>query len=99
MEEQLVNLIIAERPYRLKIDDSNIENIKKAEKIISEQVKKYGNSFKYRDKQDLLAMVVLHNVLNIINLEENKPKEEEEELVKRIERINNTLLEYLNKEQ
>ena len=55
-----ITVNIADRPYKLKIDMEEEEVIRKAVKSINEKMKAYAESYAYKDKQDLLAMVALH---------------------------------------
>ena len=40
-----------------------------AARLIGEKMKEYGNNFAFRDKQDLLAMVILQFAVEYLNLE------------------------------
>ena len=60
MEELTITVNIAERPYRLKIKRDEEEIIRKAVKEIELRLKEYSDHFAFNDKQDLLAMVLLH---------------------------------------
>ncbi len=55
-----ITITIAGRPYRLTIGRSEEENIRKAAKHIEGQITHYADTYRYNDKQDLLAMVALH---------------------------------------
>lgn len=58
MSEELINInvIIADRPYRLKIKPEEEEGIRAAAKRINEKVKEFQNVYEAKDKQDYLAM-------------------------------------------
>jgi cell division protein ZapA (FtsZ GTPase activity inhibitor) len=60
MEELTITVNIAERPYRLKIKREEEEFIRKAVKEIEQRIKEYSEHFAFNDKQDLMAMVLLH---------------------------------------
>jgi len=60
MEELTITVNIAERPYRLKIKREEEEVIRKAVKEIEQRIKEYSEHFAFNDKQDLMAMVLLH---------------------------------------
>ena len=60
MEELTITVNIAERPYRLKIKREEEEIIRKAVKEIEQRIKEYSEHFAFNDKQDLMAMVLLH---------------------------------------
>jgi len=60
MDELTITVNISERPYRLKIKREEEEIIRKAVKEIDQRIKEYSEHFAFNDKQDLLAMVLLH---------------------------------------
>lgn len=59
MPELTVTVTIAERPYRLRINREEEENVRKAVASLNEKINKYAELYAYKDKQDLLAMVAL----------------------------------------
>ena len=66
-DELPITITIAGRPYRLTINRNEEETIRKAAKHIEGQITHYAGNFRYSDKQDLLAMVVLHFATMAIN--------------------------------
>ena len=60
MDELTITVNIADRPYRLKIKREEEEIIRRAIKEIEMRIKEYSQHFAFNDKQDLLAMVLLH---------------------------------------
>lgn len=60
MDELTITVNISDRPYRLKIKREEEEIIRKAVKEIDQRIKEYSEHFAFNDKQDLLAMVLLH---------------------------------------
>ena len=58
-EEIKINVIIAERNYRLTINKADEEKVMKAVTMLNERVKSYKQAYDYRDYQDLLSMVCL----------------------------------------
>lgn len=63
-----INLIIADRPYPLKIKISEEEDIRIAAKEINQKVKDFQKSYSAKDKQDYLAMCALmYGVESITN--------------------------------
>lgn len=63
-----INLIIADRPYPLKIKVSEEEDIRIAAKEINQKVKDFQKSYSAKDKQDYLAMCALmYGVESIAN--------------------------------
>lgn len=54
-----INVIIADRPYPLKIKKSEEEGVRKAAKDINDKVKQFQQVYAAKDKQDYLAMSAL----------------------------------------
>ncbi len=69
-DELPITITIAGRPYRLTIARNEEETIRKAAKHIEGQISHYAGNYRYSDKQDLLAMVVLHFATLAINNQE-----------------------------
>lgn len=70
MTDQLISVIIAERPYRLRVSSEREEEIyRKAAKLVDEKMQQYAKNFSFRDKQDLLAMVNLQFAVDYLRLD------------------------------
>lgn len=70
MGEQTITISIADRPYRLAINsETEEENVRKAARLINDKIKDYSTHYAYKDKQDLLAMVVLQFAAKVLDLE------------------------------
>jgi hypothetical protein len=54
-----INIIIADRSYRLKIDPQDEEMVRKTVKIINEKIVEFRTSFAGKDMQDYVSMVLL----------------------------------------
>lgn len=54
-----VNIVIAERTYRLKIEPADEESLRKTVKLINDKVSEFRNNFAGKDMQDYVAMVLL----------------------------------------
>jgi cell division protein ZapA (FtsZ GTPase activity inhibitor) len=59
MNELSISVTIADRPYKLAVEKEHEELFRKAARLIEKRMKEYSNSYAYKDKQDLLAMVAL----------------------------------------
>ena len=61
MSENLipVNIVIADRSYRLKINVTDEEVVRKTIKIINEKIVEYKTNFSGKDMQDYVSMVLL----------------------------------------
>ena len=60
MGEISIKINIADRVYPLKVNMEEEEIIRRAAKLINDRIKEYQENYEVRDKQDLLAMSVLH---------------------------------------
>jgi cell division protein ZapA (FtsZ GTPase activity inhibitor) len=60
MGEISIKINIADRVYPLKVSMDEEEVIRRAAKLINDRIKDYQENYEVRDKQDLLAMSVLH---------------------------------------
>src|SRR5687767_258435 len=54
-----VNIVIAERTYRLKIDPADEQTVRKTVKLINDKVYEFKSSFAGKDMQDYVSMVLL----------------------------------------
>jgi len=54
-----VNIVIADRTYRLKIAPSDEEQVRATVKIINNKILEYKSSFAGKDLQDYVAMALL----------------------------------------
>jgi cell division protein ZapA (FtsZ GTPase activity inhibitor) len=96
MKEQLISVIIADRPYRLKVSTPEEEyTFRKAGKLIGDKMQEYASNFAFRDKQDLLAMVGLQLAVEMLN--QQHVSESQEKLKKHLEDLDLTLDTILKK--
>ena len=99
MEETIpVTVSVLGRKYKLKIAQSQEEALRKAAQLIDSQAKMYGNSYSYRDHQDLLAMVALEQTTELTKIRENL-KFKDSKLIDKIAEIDNALENYLHPTQ
>ena len=84
-----VTIHVAGRPYPLRIKREEEEEIRRASKLVDEQLNYYAKHYRYNDKQDLLAMVALHYATIGMNAEEESGyiKEELQGTMKKIDNI------------
>ena len=54
-----VNLLIADRTYRVKINPKDEEVVRKTAKIINDKIVEYKTYFAGKDMQDYIAMVLV----------------------------------------
>ncbi len=60
MGEISIKINIADRVYPLKINMEEEEIVRRAAKLINDRIKEFQENYAVKDKQDLLAMCVLH---------------------------------------
>ncbi len=65
-----INLIIADRPYPLKVKPEEEATVRAAAKQINEKVKELQNLYAAKDKQDFLAMSALTYAVETANLKQ-----------------------------
>ena len=54
-----INVLIADRTYRVKINTGDEEAVRRALKVINDKIFEYKNQFAGKDMQDYIAMVIL----------------------------------------
>jgi cell division protein ZapA len=96
MEAELINInvIIADRPYPLKVKPEEEEGIRKAAKRLNERVKEFQNSYEAKDKQDYLAMCALHYAVDLENIE-HKLRQQDEVVSEKLQSLDHTLATFL----
>ena len=63
-----INVLIADRPYPLKIKKAEDEDVRNAAREINEKVKQFQQVYAAKDKQDYIAMsALMYAVQNIEN--------------------------------
>ncbi len=70
MEKFLITVRVADREYRINIEKHKEALMRQAVKKINDNIKQYAENYDFKDKQDLLAMVVLQNTVKAMELEE-----------------------------
>ncbi len=58
-QEISVKVLIADREYPLKMDASEVDQVKAAEEEIQQKIKALKANYQVKEKQDLLAMCLL----------------------------------------
>ena len=97
MEPELINInvIIADRPYPLKVKPEEEEAIRKAARRLNEKVKEFQNSYEAKDKQDYLAMCALQYVVELQN-SESRLQEQDETVNEKLNSLDHTLATFLS---
>ncbi|MDQ2753453.1 MAG: cell division protein ZapA [Bacteroidota bacterium] len=90
MEELIaINVVIADRSYRLKTRQQDEETIRKTAKLINEKIVEFRSTFAGKDMQDYISMVMLW-----FAVEQSKPNGNvvaESEAGKLVEQMNSLL--------
>jgi cell division protein ZapA (FtsZ GTPase activity inhibitor) len=99
MNKTSLKISIAGRSYPVTVRAEEEENLNKAVKIIDEKIRDFEENYPVRDKQDLLAMCVLHFANEIVKNDKTQPLSgsgiNEEELDSLISLIDNSLFQRL----
>lgn len=90
-----INVIIADRPYRLKVKPSEEDRVRLAAKTVNEKVKEFQNTYEAKDKQDYLAMAAL---LFVVESQSGKPSQVEpgNEFIGKLDELDQILTEILD---
>ncbi len=84
MQDKLLNIkvVIAGRPYKMKVQREQEELVRKAARSVEEEIKAFAHRYEHQDQQDILAMIALQNAVGILELEEKKNFREKEMALK-----------------
>ncbi len=58
-DEIKINVVIAERSYRMTVNKADEAKVLKAAEMLNDRIKSYKQAYDYRDYQDLLSMLCL----------------------------------------
>jgi len=92
-----VNIVIADRTYRLKIQPEDEEMVRKTIKVINEKIVEFKTNFAGKDMQDYVSMVLLW-----FATEQQKPTPQQTvqtENIETLKRLEETLDKVLSTEQ
>ena len=82
-----INLILGDRTYRIKIENTDEEKVREKARKLNDQLIQFKKQYAGKDMQDYLAMVLLSYVLEQKNGEPNKENEENGPIFERIEAL------------
>ena len=98
MEEDVkIEIDIAERKYKVNIKEQDKDVFNKASNIVNETLKKYASIYSYKDKQDLLAMVLLQYMTSYIKIQQKGIESQNKTIENRLTELDKYLTEILNK--
>ncbi len=92
MEQQSIQISIADRYYPLRIPANDEEKIRAAAKIINEKIGLYKKKYANRDTQDALSMALLQFVIRLIEAEQ---REESNQIIDELKTLDNLLDDYI----
>jgi cell division protein ZapA len=84
-----INILIADRTYRIKTNPKDEEIIRKTLKVINDKIIEYKTQFAGKDMQDYIAMVVIWYATQAAS--ENGTGIQESEITSGLERIEQLL--------
>ncbi|MDD4848631.1 MAG: cell division protein ZapA [Bacteroidales bacterium] len=93
MGQVTIQLQIADRPYRLTVSSEQEPFFHEATRLINKQLKTYSDSYAFKDRQDLLAMVALQYTYEALKNNTEVDEEQEKEVVQRLLEIESSLNE------
>jgi cell division protein ZapA len=93
-----IKLSIADRVYPLTVDVSQEEGLRSASKKIDAMIKQFEENYAVRDKQDVLAMCALQFASQVEQKQVNNSIDGSETL-ERLKKINDIVVDYLEKKQ
>lgn len=95
VDEIKINVIIAERSYRLSIKKTDEEKVMEAVAMLNDRIKSHKQTYDYRDYQDLLSMVCLQ--LATVNVKyESDAAYKDQYLEQKLDEISVLLSENIN---
>ncbi len=94
VEKINISIEIAERPYKLTVSRDQESVVRKAADLINRTIKKYSDTYNYKDQQDLFAMVALQEATKSLNLE-NEKEFRDKDLIKRLSELEEILTTHL----
>ncbi len=87
-----ININVAGRNYRLKVEASEEEYVRAAATAINDKVNEFSGNYAFKDKQDLLAMSNIMFATELIKTKKSK-ENSVEVTIDKLEEIDNILSE------
>ena len=69
MDEITINIVIADKSYKLTVARTDEEKVRKAATMINERIKSYSAHYAFKDMQDLLSMTALQFATSTVKYE------------------------------
>lgn len=91
-----LTLVIADRPYPLKVEAESEADIRKIVKKINDTLVRFQQTYSRKDKQDCLALTLLSYAIDLRKAEQNLQQAQSPELSHRIDQLDQLLQQLLN---
>src|SRR5688500_10784870 len=95
-DQNHINVIIADRPYRMKIRPEEEEMVRKAARRINEKSKDFQDNYAAKDKQDYLAMAALLYAVDSRN-QQKKIFNPDDALYRKLDQVEKVLAGFVGK--
>ena len=69
MDEITINIVIADKSYKLTVSKADEEMVRKAAAMINDRIKSYSAHYAFKDMQDLLSMTALQFATSTVKYE------------------------------
>ena len=69
MDEITINIVIADKSYKLTVARTDEEKVRKAATMINERIKSYSAHYAFKDMQDLLSMTALQFATSVVKMD------------------------------
>lgn len=90
-----ISVIVADRPYRLKVKSSEVATVKKAAKMIKNKMLELQKHYEVKDKQDYLAMSALTFAVDALNGSPKQNDTKQHNLNNKLDKLDNILSQFL----
>lgn len=87
-----INILIAGRPFKLKVSADEETYVRQAAKIINDKIAEYQQTLLNRDKQDFLSMICLQFATEVL---QNRNKLTNASIDKKLDQLEATLDQHL----
>ena len=91
-----VNVVIADRSYRLRIEPADEEMVRKTVKLINDKILEFKTNFAGKDMQDYIAMVLIWYATQITA---GTVQKDDTALLKALQKLDEQVTELLPKEK
>jgi len=92
-----INVIVADRPYRLRINPEEEDNVRKAAQLIKDKIRDLQKMYDAKDKQDFLAMSALMFAVDSLNIQD-KASNKDAKVYNKLNDLDGILSEFLKKD-